>query len=373
MLPSVGVFGTDEHAQVLIRLFKSASFEVTTVCGKTSLEDIRRTAEEHSIETYTRKTQELLLNSNVGLVCVSGDPHECAEVAVKALSIGKHVFTMSPCGVKTKEANKMLTASQYYPMLLSLVNHPLRFLPAFGKARELIRSKHIGDVFLCECTVHTSSLIGQKYDWRCDVTTGGGVLQTYGSHVIDILTFLLDEKAREVQGLVETFITHKESFPKFRQLMSDDFCSFQLKYEGNLRACVTLNSNMPSGFIQNITLIGTKGNLKIINKNLYLQMNNSTQVEELVIEEPSQEKDETSRLSENTAIPDMFSCAMEHLINGIKRAFQSVGQTADYSIEFLEDKRLVDHNLIEEAANFKNGKSVIILLSAGKYSVLGGK
>ena len=351
MLPSVGVFVADSVARLLVQLMKKCDFNVTTLCGNSSLAEIRRLAEEYQIASYTRKTEEFLLSNDVNMVVLSGDPYECARLALKALKIGKHVLTISPCGVKVSQANEMMNSS--HPKLLSLVNHPLRFLPAFSKARELIKMKHIGDIFLCECTIHTSSLIGSNYDWRCDVTTGGGILQTYGSHVIDILAFLLDERANEVQGLVETFATHTAKLPKFRELKSDDFCSFQMKYTSGVRACVLLNSNMGTDFRQTITIVGSKGNVKLVNGSLYVQMNHSTNTQELHVEQYCESV--TPHVGD---IPQMYTRGMEYFLADIKKAFQNVGQSNEYLTvsKFFEDKRLVDHNLLEAAANFHSGR-----------------
>ena len=57
---------------------------------------------------------------------------------------------------------------------------PIRFITAFRKAKDLLQSGYCGDILLCECSIHMSSLIGDKYDWHCDVNMGGGVLQAYG-------------------------------------------------------------------------------------------------------------------------------------------------------------------------------------------------
>ena len=345
MLPSVGVFGTDYQAQILIALFKAAGFPVTAICGATH-DSAKALANELKVTFYTSKIQELLLHSEVDIVCVAGTPHQYAEVCTKALSIGKHVFSSAPAGLTLQDANDMLLKAQYYPKLLSVLNHPLRFLTAYSEAKKLIKDGKIGDVLICECSIHIKSLIGTSFDWHCDVTTGGGVLQTYGSHVVDILSFLLDQKASHAHGILETFVKQTDRMPSFRQISSDDFCSFQLKYESGIRACVTLNSHMPNRFVQELMVVGSKGYLKIINCDLFGQLSGSSTFQHLYTEEQG---DRSLYSSFEDILPGMYLLGCEQLIEGIKVAFEST------QLDQGTDKRNADINLIAAAANFENG------------------
>lgn len=345
MLPSVGVFGTDYQAQILIALFKAAGFPVTAICGATH-DSAKSLANELKVTFYTSKIQDFLLHSDVDIVCVAGTPHQYAEVCTKALSIGKHVFSSAPAGLTLKDANDMLAKAQYFPKLLSVLNHPLRFLTAYAEAKKLIKEGEIGEVMICECSIHIKSLIGTSFDWHCDVTTGGGVLQTYGSHVVDILSFLLEQKASQAHGILETFVKQTDRMPNFRQISSDDFCSFQLKYESGIRACVTLNAHMPNNFVQELMVVGSKGYLKIVNCDLYGQLSGNTSIERLYTEEQG---DRSLYSSFEDILPGMYLLGCEQLIEGIKVAFEST------QLDQSTDKRNADINLIAAAANFEDG------------------
>lgn len=348
MLPSVGVFGTDYQAQILIALFKAAGFPVTAICGPTH-ESAKSLANELKVLFHTSEIERLLLHNEVDIVCVSGTPHQYAEVCTKALSIGKHVFSSAPAGLSLRDANAMLEKAQYYPKLLSVLNHPLRFLNAYSEAKRLVKSGEIGEILICECSIHTKSLIGNNFDWHCDASMGGGILQTYGCHIIDILTFLTDQKACQAQGILQTFVKQTERMPNFRQISSDDFCSFQLKYPSGIRACVTLNSHMPNSFLQDLMIVGTKGYLKIVNCDLYGQFSGSQNIQCLHTEEQG---DRSLYSSFEDLLPGMYLLGCEQLIEGIKLAFES---TQHQNSSQGSDRRNADINLIAAAANFENG------------------
>ena len=359
MLPSVGIFGTDCQAQIIISLFKAAGFPVTAICGPT-MHSAKTMADELKVAFHTCKIQELLLHTNVDIVCVSGTPHQYSDVCTKALSIGKHVFSCAPAGLTIKDANDMLKAAQYYPKLLSVLNHPLRFLTAYSEAKRLIKDGRCGEILLCECSIHTKSLIGDRFDWHCDAAMGGGILQTYGSHIIDILSFLMDQNAIEVHGIVETFVKQTEKMPGFRNISSDDFSSFQLKYENGVKACVTLNSHMPNNFMQEIVIVGTKGYMKIINCDLWGQLNGSDSMDCLYTE-----GDRSLYSSFEDLLPGMYLLGLEQLIEGVKLAFESMQLGAD---ESSADRRNADINLLTAAANFENGECDIIRILVFMFS-----
>ena len=343
MLPSVGVFGGDSSAKVIISIFRKVGFTVSGVWANTR-EKAKELASLIGIPFYTSRLDELLLHNDVDIVCVCGSPHQFAEVAVKALSIGKHVFCSAPAGLNLRDAEKMVSAAEYYPQLLSLLSHPLRFVKSFMQARKYVAEGYCGDLLVCECTLHTNNIVGNKYDWHCDQSMGGGILHLYGCHIIDILSFIIGERAAEAQGYLQTFVKHTKSMPTFRQITSDDFCSFHLRYPSGAHANVILNSHLPQDFNQEILIVGTKGYLKISNGHLCGKTNENDS-KEVVFTNPN-DPVKLELLDVEYKLPDIYLQGLVSLVEGIKNAFQST-QNAD--------RRNADHNQIAAAANFADG------------------
>lgn len=347
MLPSVGVFGGDSSAKVIISIFRRVGFVVSGIWANTH-EKAKALATMMEIPFYTSKLDELLLHNDVDIVCVCGSPHQFAEVSVKALSIGKHVFCSAPAGLSLSDAEKMVGAAEYYPQLLSLLNHPLRFLKSFIKARDYIADGYCGKLLVCECTLHTGNLVGVKYDWHCDQSMGGGILHNYGCHLIDILSFILNERAYEAQGYLQTFVKHTKNMPSFRQITSDDFCSFHLKYPMGMHANVTLNSHMPKEFNQDILIVGTKGFLRIHNGSLEGRTKDMDPSKNISFDAQNQPVD-LSIIDIDYKLPEIYLQGLVSLIKGIKSAFQSTQNL---------DRRNADHNQISAAANFEDGMNI---------------
>ena len=174
--------------------------------------------------------------------------------------------------------------------------------------RRLVQeSGFVGTVTVCEVNVHygSSGILGQKqplkkagggysttaYDWTCDEAMGGGVLNLYGGMVVDILSHVTGLKATRVQGLVRTYVRQTEKVSGIREITSDDFCCFQMEL-GSEGACatVTLNSQVPGPFAQEITIVGTIGRLTLRGADLYGQKHDRVK-EDLLHFDPSSLKD----------------------------------------------------------------------------------
>ena len=79
-------------------------------------------------------------------------------------------------------SSRVLRSSR--PAQLCLVDHELRFTPAFLKAREHVRAGTIGAVLHATTRV-LFPMNSTKYTWWADASLGGGALGAIGSHVID--------------------------------------------------------------------------------------------------------------------------------------------------------------------------------------------
>lgn len=192
MLPGIGVFGTGPTVKVLVPFLREKGFKIEAIWSRT-LQEAEKIAQELSIPFFTNKIDDVLLRKDVDLIFIVCAPNLHAQISVKALGIGKHVVCDKPAGLSQSEALKMVSAGQYYPTLISIISHSLRFLPAFSQMRKAINDGYLGapnDLTLLDIRVQMGSLLRDKYDWMCDDTMGGGTLSMVGSHVIDLVTFL---------------------------------------------------------------------------------------------------------------------------------------------------------------------------------------
>lgn len=267
-LPGVGIFGSGLTARAIIYLLQSHGFEIKAIWDKNE-ESAKAVAEELDIPFHTSRIEDVLLNSNVELACIKCPPHLQSQIAVKTLRIGKMVLCDSPAGLGFADAKRVLDAAQYYPSLMSLITYYLRFLPTFIEMKKRISEGYVGDVQVIEVRVHCGLSIDNQFNWFHDHRIGGGFLTNFGTHFIDIVSFITGQKAKKVHGFLKTFQRHTDKISGFREITSDDFCTFQMQMSNDAYCDCTLNNNLPGAFTYQVMVLGTKAYLQAKNGLLF--------------------------------------------------------------------------------------------------------
>lgn len=368
MLPGIGVFGTGAIAKVLVPFLKDKGFSVEAIWGVT-LQEAEAVAKDLKIPFFTNKIDDVLLKKNVNLVFIVCAPNLHAQISVKALGIGKHVVCDKPAGLCQAEALKMVRAAQYYPTLISIINHSLRFLPAFSHMKKSIQDGYLGnpdELTLIDVRVQMGSLLGDSYNWMCDDTMGGGTLTLVGSHVIDLVTFLTDNKVVKVHGVLRTFVEETTKVNGIRKITAPDFCTFQLLMENGLLVTATLNNHLPGPcFNQETYVFSKKGYLvvrggdllgrlhkPIVNKNPTEDESKRPNDKEEVIYRDIEDLSCTS-----SVVPKPYVKGLCKMISALKEAFLPVKEQMDWVKE-----------PVRAAATFEDGQRVQATIEALRQS-----
>ena len=281
MLPNVGIIGTPDQIILISPILKSEGFPLTAIWCKNP--DIaRQLAAKLSISHCPPTFQDLLLLHDVDLVYVATEPVLQAEVAVKALTSGKHCICTKPPSISASEAEKMLLLAQYYSQLQTILDSHMRFIPCFRKLKRFIQDGHLGDVWAIDVQISMDSLIRKEpYSWKCDPSLGGGVLNLIGSHIIDLMCHLCpnSSKVERVNCLLSTFRSSTQLIHGYRTIEADDYCSLQLKYTNGIVGSVLINSHCESLFKLVLTVTGKEGRVQVHGMDLYWQRNGEEEKE----------------------------------------------------------------------------------------------
>ena len=195
---TVGVIGwgfmgqTHTHALRSIPLFyPGAEFEVKLgcICSR-RIEKAREAMHACGFERCTDDYRELLAMEDIDVVsiCTPNDQHE--EMVLAALAAGKHVYVEKPLAVTAQSAMRMAEAAEK-----SGVNHRIvfnnRYFPATMRAKQIIDEDRIGNIMQFQARYHHSGSIDPKKPIGWKQQMQGGVLLDMGSHVLDMMTWLL--------------------------------------------------------------------------------------------------------------------------------------------------------------------------------------
>ncbi|CAH1372274.1 hypothetical protein MTP99_013773 [Tenebrio molitor] len=354
MLPGIGLFGTGPVVKVLVPILRENGFKIEAVWSRT-LQDAQEIARDLNIPFFTNKIDDVLLRKDVDLIFVLCSPNLHAQISVKALGIGKHIVCDKPAGLNQSDALKMVRAGQYYPSLISLINHPYRFLPAFTHMRKAIKDDYLeSPITLIDIRIQSGSLFvdNDSFDWKCDDIMGGGALNLIGSHVVDLVTFLTGHRAIRVHGVVRTFTKTTNNINGIRHISAPDFCSFQMELSDGILVTATLNSHtVGSSFQQEVMICSTSGHLVVRGGDLFGRRNRGNEevlyldVEDLQCAVP------------NSTLPKPFIKGICKMGSALREAFLPVKEKAGWVKE-----------PVCSAANFDDGLYVQAVLSAIRQS-----
>lgn len=167
------------------------------VCSRRE-ETVLKAKEAYGFELATTDLDELLGREDIHIINVCTPTANHKETVIKALKAGKHVYCDKPLTASFTETRELLDELKKHPELNNLtmqVTFQNRFYPAVMRARQLIEEGRIGKPFSFRaCYLHSSSIDPNKaFAWRYDKGQGGGVLLDIGSHILDMIYYMLGE------------------------------------------------------------------------------------------------------------------------------------------------------------------------------------
>jgi len=144
-------------------------------------------------EFATTDWRELIARRDIHIIHVCTPNKYHAEQVMAALQAGKHIYCDKPLCTTVNEAEEIAallpTTKVIHQMALNN-----RFFPATLRARELMEEGFVGEILgLRAAYLHAGSVNrGAALKWKLDPSiSGGGVLFDLGSHVLDLVQWLV--------------------------------------------------------------------------------------------------------------------------------------------------------------------------------------
>jgi predicted dehydrogenase len=116
-----------------------------------------------------------------------------------------HIFCEKPIGVDIRMAREIKNIVEKHRILFT-TGFGLRFNPDIQKLKEIIQNNEIGEIYTVRVRIAHSGAIDKWFkDWSLWFTikelAGGGGLLDLGIHAADLLRYILNDEAVEVQGV----------------------------------------------------------------------------------------------------------------------------------------------------------------------------
>ncbi|MCB0169986.1 MAG: Gfo/Idh/MocA family oxidoreductase, partial [Anaerolineae bacterium] len=173
-------------------------------------ETAQKAAQEIGCHFWTADYHELLARDDIDVVDICVPNHKHEEIITAAAAAGKHIYCEKPLAMDVAEGQRIVEAVEKAGVKSQLTFN-FRFFPAISRAKQLMDAGFVGRVFSFRGRYFRSSYIDPQkpLSWRLrkDIS-GGGALFDLGSHILDILYFLLGDFDR-VQATLDTLIKER--------------------------------------------------------------------------------------------------------------------------------------------------------------------
>ena len=187
--------------------------EMTVVVGRNA-DAVAASADKWGWAESATDWREVIDRDDIDVVDIvtPGDSH--AEIAIAALSAGKHVLCEKPLANTVEEAQAMADAAERAAAkgVFAMVGFTYRRVPAATFARDLVARGAVGDIRQVRASYLQDWLTDAEapLTWRMKKElAGSGALGDIGAHAVDLAQFITGQKVTSVSGILETFVKER--------------------------------------------------------------------------------------------------------------------------------------------------------------------
>lgn len=200
----VGVIGTGFGRYAIEPVYKNHGFDVEVVSPRDGAGVDR------------------MLASKPDLVSVHSPPFMHLEHVTKSIDHGVPVLCDKPFGLSGAQAREMRDRAKAKGVL-NFLNLEMRHKPSFVKLVEIARSGRIGAPVHLHWCFFANGFRGRPYVWMSDKDVGGGWINAFGSHLIDLNRWVFDSEITKCGGVMRTEVKKRpDSEGKERTVTSED-------------------------------------------------------------------------------------------------------------------------------------------------------
>lgn len=144
--------------------------------------------------------QKMLRNEDLDAVLIATPPHLHAPMIEASLERNLSIFVEKPFTLDALEARRFADRSRTQKTAFHQVGYVYRYADVFLKLKELLQSGLLGRVMSFQVEMHGCTVIKKENGagWRGVRKTGGGCLNEFGSHAVDMLVNLFGKPSKVI-------------------------------------------------------------------------------------------------------------------------------------------------------------------------------
>ena len=223
--------------------------EIALLCDSNE-ENLRFAGERYGIpeDRWITDYRDIIENEDIDVVTVATPDQQHVKISCDLLRAGKHVLCEKPLALTREDITEMVRVSDECEAKF-MVGQICRFTPAFEKAKEIIESGTIGEVYFIE-SEYAHDYMKLCDDWRADPLRHGVI--GGGCHAVDLIRWLVGDPQE-----VFAYGTHK----LLPMVSYDDATVAIMKFGENVMGKVFVSTGCKRDYTMRTVIYGTKGTL----------------------------------------------------------------------------------------------------------------
>lgn len=223
--------------------------EIALLCDSNE-ESLRFAGERYGIpeDRWITDYRDIIDNEDIDVVTVATPDQQHVKISCDLLRAGKHVLCEKPLALTREDITEMVRVSDECDAKF-MVGQICRFTPAFEKAKEIIESGAIGEVYFIE-SEYAHDYMKLCDDWRADPLRHGVI--GGGCHAVDLIRWLVGDPQE-----VFAYGTHK----LLPMVSYDDATIAVMKFGENVMGKVFVSTGCKRDYTMRTVIYGTKGTL----------------------------------------------------------------------------------------------------------------
>ncbi len=223
--------------------------EIALLCDNNE-ENLRFAGERYGVpeDRWITDYNDIITNESIDVATVAIPDQQHVKVSCDLLRAGKHVLCEKPLALTREDIEEMVRVSDECEAKF-MVGQICRFTPAFEKAKELVSSGTIGDVYFIE-SEYAHDYMKLCDEWRADPARHGVI--GGGCHAVDLIRWIVGDP-QEVFAYGAHMLLPMVSY--------DDATIAVMKFGENVMGKVFVSTGCKRGYTMRTVIYGTKGTI----------------------------------------------------------------------------------------------------------------
>ena len=204
--------------------------QVTHICTAHP-DSARKGCDEFGIQHGVTDYREITENPEIDVVQICSPNAAHFEQLSSAIRAGKHIYCDKPLVTDTEQADRLRQLLSDYTGMFGMTFQN-RFFPAVLRAKQLINAGFLGRVLSFRAAfLHSGSVDPEApLKWKLSANEGGGVIADLGSHVLDMVSWLVGDIVAVAAASQIAYSSRPTLEGKGRQAVdAEDACLFMAR------------------------------------------------------------------------------------------------------------------------------------------------